>query len=200
MSGTYEVEQIQNPSSIIIEPYNAAWPDLYNQEVLSLRRIAAFHCREFQHVGSTGVAGLASKPVIDILLAIWALDPADSYIEVLKPFGYIYRDVQDSGRHFFERYDEQKYHLHITQKDSWHYWRLILFRDRLQRDPEIAREYVALKQKLARTHSSDRAAYSGAKGHFVSRVTLEELEKNPGLEELFHRQATAIRLAQQAKR
>lgn len=52
--------------AIIIEPYNEQWPALY--EALRQRLVAeiANSIVRIDHIGSTAVAGLAAKSIIDI--------------------------------------------------------------------------------------------------------------------------------------
>lgn len=45
--------------------------------------------------------------------------------------------------------------------------RRLRFRDRLRADPELAREYAALKRNLAARFADDREAYTEAKRQFI---------------------------------
>jgi GrpB-like predicted nucleotidyltransferase (UPF0157 family) len=54
--------------------------------------------------------------------------------------------------------------------DSGRFRDELAFRDHLRTSPEIAREYAALKHRLAGRFSRDREAYTDAKADFVYRV------------------------------
>jgi len=49
-----------------------------------------------QHVGSTAVAGLAAKPIIDVLVTVANVDDEPSYLPALLSAGYLLR-VRDSA-------------------------------------------------------------------------------------------------------
>jgi len=55
--------------------------------------------------------------------------------------------------------------------------RYLLFRDYLIEHPAIAREYEALKRRLASEYPHDRDAYTMGKTDFVTRVT-EQAERD----------------------
>ena len=43
----------------------------------------------------------------------------------------------------------------------------VAFRERLRADPDVARDYVALKRELAARHRDDRLAYTDGKTQFI---------------------------------
>lgn len=51
------------------------------------------------------------------------------------------------------------------------HWDRLLFRDYLIEHRETAREYDALKRRLAAGFPRDRIAYTQGKGEFIDRVT-----------------------------
>ncbi|MEL6584006.1 MAG: GrpB family protein, partial [Pseudomonadota bacterium] len=51
-----------------------------------------------------------------------------------------------------------------------HAARLLRFRDHLRRDADAAAAYAALKQRLAKEHADDRAAYTDAKTQFIQQI------------------------------
>jgi GrpB-like predicted nucleotidyltransferase (UPF0157 family) len=55
-------------------------------------------------------------------------------------------------------------------------WERLLFRDYLIEHPEVAKEYEALKLRLADEYPNDRIAYTEGKTAFVVRLT--RLAKN----------------------
>jgi GrpB-like predicted nucleotidyltransferase (UPF0157 family) len=59
---------------------------------------------------------------------------------------------------------------------SPHWRRVIAFRDQLRRDPQTARDYAALKQRLAGEHRLDREAYTEAKRPFIDRIATLALQ------------------------
>src|SRR4051794_14593328 len=62
---------------ILVVPYDPAWPDRFQHECQKIRTAIGEQALRIEHVGSTSVAGLPAKPIIDILLVV-----ADSANEV----------------------------------------------------------------------------------------------------------------------
>jgi GrpB-like predicted nucleotidyltransferase (UPF0157 family) len=58
--------------------YNSNWPRLFQEEQEKLRRALGDKVGGIEHVGSTSVPGLASKPIIDMIAAV---DNLNIYID-----------------------------------------------------------------------------------------------------------------------
>lgn len=56
--------------SVVIVDYDARWPRLYEEESARVRKAAAEFILALEHIGSTAVAGLAAKPIVDIMAGI----------------------------------------------------------------------------------------------------------------------------------
>jgi GrpB-like predicted nucleotidyltransferase (UPF0157 family) len=129
---------------------------------------------DIQHIGSTAVPGLAATPVIDILVAVPQLGPAEEYIERLAPLSYQHRRARhDRARLFFWKVAPRTHHIHIVAADSAEHRRHLRFRDDLRAHPATAREYVALKRTLAAHYGSDRDGYARAKTEFIRARLLD---------------------------
>ena len=125
------------------------------------------------HIGSTAVPGLMSKPVIDIIVLLADMEPAREAMPQLERIGYEFRpEVSNPARLFLRRVGAdgvRTHHLHIhTDHDDVR--RHLLFRDRLRADQAIRRDYEALKRDLAIRHADDREAYAKGKDDFVDAV------------------------------
>ncbi|XOV83946.1 MAG: GrpB family protein [bacterium] len=59
---------------IKIVPYMQSWPAEFSQMARQLRGCAAQNIERIDHIGSTSVAGLAAKDVIDIQITVADLD------------------------------------------------------------------------------------------------------------------------------
>jgi GrpB-like predicted nucleotidyltransferase (UPF0157 family) len=128
---------------------------------------------DIQHVGSTSVPELASKPIIDIMPGIRSLDDDRHVIRPLKEFGYEYAPpgVDDiPERRYFRRGVPRLFHVHVCEIGGEFWRRHIDFRDYLRTHPETAAEYAALKRRLAAEYGSDRLGYVNAKTDFVVGV------------------------------
>lgn len=127
-----------------------------------------------EHVGSTAVPGLASKPVVDMLAPVTSLARARGAVAVLTEDGWLHwpTDPNSSWRMWFlrPRPDARTHHLYLIQYDDPHTRALRAFRDALRADDVLRDRYEALKRKQAKSFRDDREAYTNAKRHFIDDV------------------------------
>jgi GrpB-like predicted nucleotidyltransferase (UPF0157 family) len=157
----------------MIVSYDAAWPDLFERERVSITdTIGEWIVGGIEHVGSTAVPGLAAKPVIDIMIGVESLERSRAAIPRLAAIGYLYAPYRADVMHWLCKpsLTLRTHHAHLVPfaSDLWH--ERLAFRDHLRTHPDTAAEYARLKQLLAQRHREDREAYTEAKGSFVARV------------------------------
>jgi GrpB-like predicted nucleotidyltransferase (UPF0157 family) len=159
--------------SVWIVPYDPAWPARFEDERAALQAaIGAWVPGGIHHVGSTAVPGLDAKPVIDILAGVRDLETSRVCFAPVAALGYLYAAYRTHEMHWFCKPDPRRrtHHLHLVPLDSARFADELSFRDRLRADPALAREYAALKHRLAERHRHNREAYTEAKAAFVSDV------------------------------
>jgi GrpB-like predicted nucleotidyltransferase (UPF0157 family) len=105
------------------------------------------------------------------------LPDVDTFKQDLNTIGY--EDKGDGGvpgRRFFVKGPEAKrtHHLNFCEMNSFFWISHLAFRDYLERHPGIAKEYCALKRRLADKFPNDRGAYTAGKEEFV-RCILDRL-------------------------
>jgi GrpB-like predicted nucleotidyltransferase (UPF0157 family) len=134
-----------------LSPYNPKWSYLYKAEEELLRKTMGSIIVDIQHVGSTSVPGLISKPIIDIAIAVKALADGEHFIEPLEKLGYEYKDDAGiPGRHFFAKGGYNRTHyIHVEELNGKLWYNHILFRDYLKCYPETLAAYAELKIQLA---------------------------------------------------
>ena len=151
------------------------WSELYEEEAGRIRRALGDVALDVQHVGSTAVPGLRAKPILDIAVGVRRLDDAERYRAPLEALGYDYRpEAGVPNTVVFGRGTPRTHLVHVVAHDGPVWAGLVGFRDALRVDPELAQEYAALKEDLARKHPGDRAAYTEGKGSFVRAVVAAE--------------------------
>lgn len=133
--------------------------------------------RRVDHHGSTAVPGLEAKPIIDIQISVAALQPMRAYSEPLAALGYVHTPHPDDAVcPFFHRPGvwPHTHHIHVVQSGGQEERRTLAFRDYLREHGDVAREYAALKRRLAaQSDAADpqsRETYANAKSAFVERV------------------------------
>ncbi len=158
-----------------IVPYDAAWPGRFAEERARLAAALAAPGLEIEHVGSTAVPGLGSKPIIDIMVGVEDLAIVEAGIPGLDQIGYRYvpdyEDVLPERRYFRKSSGGLRtHHLHCVVRGTPFWERHLAFRDALRERPDLAAEYGALKARLARAFGTDREGYTDAKGSFIEAV------------------------------
>jgi len=126
-----------------------------------------------EHYGSTAVAGLRAKPIIDILLGVAPLDNWIRCRNPLETLGYDYaEDAGVPGHHIFGRGRDQSERTHLVHVVEFNgqSWRSSLaFRDALRVDALLRTEYVEVKEKAAALAPVGRARYNELKHFFIER-------------------------------
>ena len=170
--------EIYKNDSIELVPHQTEWLNLAEQEIKKLRDVMPVqHILDIQHVGSTAIPGIYSKPIIDIQIAVDSLIAIKQVaITTLKNMGYEYwADNPDKERMFFVKGmppfgEKRTHHVHIVEPASHHWQDKIQFRDYLLAHPEAAQEYEKLKLQLANYHTHDREKYTDAKTQFINDI------------------------------
>ncbi len=169
------------PRRIVVVAHRPDWSDLFAKEKAALLdAIGGLPCvLDIQHVGSTSVPGLVAKPVIDIGIGITSFEEAVVCIAPVSALGYVYRgECGIARRHYFSRDNpastdaayRRTHHIHMFETMSREWKHHIAFRDALRCNPELASQYAALKQELARRFPEDTAAYCSAKTAFITNA------------------------------
>jgi GrpB-like predicted nucleotidyltransferase (UPF0157 family) len=158
-------------------PHNPSWALEFEAERDRIAHALGPLARRIDHNGSTAVPGLDAKPVIDIQIAVDRLEPLAAYAEPLAALGYVHvPHPDDAVCPFFHRPAEwpHTHHVHVVQAGGTEERRTLAFRDYLREHGDVAREYAALKRRLAAQHDggtfASREAYAKAKSDFIERV------------------------------
>lgn len=167
--------------AVKISPYDIKAPEIFQEIKQSLYDVIPYQI-EVEHIGSTAVAGLGGKGIIDILI-IAKQEYMRKIVEVLKSEGYKYNPQAGTvpERLFVSgpyTYNERELHIHIhitfsgskEQKDK------LLFRDYLRRHPEEVEKYFELKKEWSREAGSDAGKYTELKTSYIQQV-LEKARK-----------------------
>lgn len=160
--------------TVEIANYDPAWPQMFEREKSILVGTLGDKLIALEHVGSTSVAGLASKPIIDMVGAVDSFDELNYFIEKLQKLGYEYMpERMFAERKFFPKgpRENRTYHLNLVIKDNPQQWQdVILFRDYLRHNQVARDQYADLKKTLASKHNDDRYTYTRAKNDFIQQA------------------------------
>jgi GrpB-like predicted nucleotidyltransferase (UPF0157 family)/ribosomal protein S18 acetylase RimI-like enzyme len=175
--GQYWLEMERAPlgladGAVRLAAHDPGWARAYDT---ARRRIEAalgpLGLRGVEHVGSTSVADLDAKPIVDVVARMPIAADGGAIIAALAAAGYLDRgDKGDDGGHLFARELEpgvRTEHLHVV-RDGDGMWEIYLrFRALLRSDPEARRRYLELKRRLAAEHPGDRERYTAAKAELI---------------------------------
>ncbi len=162
---------MKDPHTILV-PYQSSWKSKFEMEEVKLKEIFGNKAIATEHIGSTSITGLSSKPIIDIAVLIEKREDGDSFIKPLEGFEYSYDKLNSSEeRHLFRKGDPTEFHLSIAYQDKGSFWeRQILFRDFLRKHSDCRDEYNTLKEKLLLSDPTGKNSYISGKTEFVNKV------------------------------
>ena len=153
--------------------YDPLWPSKFADERDRLQRVLhRWLAGPIEHVGSTAIPKMPSKPVIDIMAAVHNLEDSKPAIDALTELGYGYFPYRADVIHWFCKPSPavRTHHLHLVPIGSPRWRDCLAFRDALRGDAALAAEYAALKKRLAVAFQFDRESYTEGKNPFVERV------------------------------
>jgi GrpB-like predicted nucleotidyltransferase (UPF0157 family) len=169
---------------IEIVAYRNNWPLEFRELAFSLRQGLGPLALRIDHIGSTAVPGLAAKDVIDIQIAVAALNP--ELLSELSALGYSHlEDFRSDHRPAHTAAAESEWekwffnpppgqrrtntHVRIEGRANQRY--ALLFRDYLRAHPATAESYGELKRRLAH-NLSDLRLYAEIKDPAVDLIYL----------------------------
>ncbi|WP_288945216.1 GrpB family protein [uncultured Megasphaera sp.] len=163
---------------IIVVDYDPCWEQQYLAEAKTIRAILGENCTAIFHIGSTAVRGLKAKPIIDIMPVVCSIAAVDEKQGAFEETGYEYLGEFGMAQRRYLRKggDERTHQVHIFQEtDRINIERHLAVRDFLLAHSEIARQYGALKESLARRYPYDIEGYCDGKDAFVKDLERQAL-------------------------
>lgn len=167
-------EQLAKHLPVVLEAYDPAWEDAYEQEAEVIRNlIGAPLIMRIEHIGSTAVEGLLAKSTIDVLVEVSPQVDIPVLAETMQDAGYAITTPDEDLVMFLKGYVSpcfvgQTYNIHVRRSGDWNE---LYFRDYLRDNAEEKRAYGALKLSLRAEHPYDTEAYTEAKSAFILRCT-----------------------------
>ena len=169
-------------SVLVISAYSPEWPREFELERDALAAVLAPLSVHIEHIGSTSVPGMSAKPIIDIMLGVPKLADIEARMHLIEQLGYLHlpemRELMPDNRFFAKPATlPRRFHLHAVEYDA-EFWRdHIVFRDALRADAKLARDYAALKTKLADEFANQPKRYTDAKGPFINDAVARQLQR-----------------------
>jgi GrpB-like predicted nucleotidyltransferase (UPF0157 family) len=127
------------------------------------------------HIGSTAIAGIRAKPILDLIPVFASAAALDDLRAQLESLGYEWwGEYGLPGRRYCTLVDPQtgcrRVQLHGYLKESPEITRHLAFRDYLRARPDVAQGYDAEKERCRKLHPFDSHAYSDCKCESIQRI------------------------------
>lgn len=162
-----------NKDCVRLENFTNIWKEMYLEEEKRLKELIGDYIISIEHVGSTSIPNLKSKPIIDIAITVNKLDDALKFSELLDDNGYDFRYDGGIEKEYLVRKgtpDNRTHYIHIVEKDSERLNNLILFRNYMLKHPEEVINYQNLKEHLASIYSDNRKMYTSSKNEYIQNI------------------------------
>lgn len=160
---------------IIVREYDPKWKFDFESIKTELYPLIRDQAKAIEHVGSTSIAGLSAKPIIDIDIVYDRPEQLPIIIGKLETAGYSHvGDLGIKHRDAFKLEGHRiKHNLYACLEGSLALRNHMILRDHLRAHPEDCIKYSKLKKVLARQYPNNMDSYIDGKTDFI----LEILEK-----------------------
>jgi GrpB-like predicted nucleotidyltransferase (UPF0157 family) len=168
-----------------VVPYDPAWPDRATALIAGLREVLGPRALRIEHIGSTAIAGMAAKDVIDLQVSVADLEPAardfdeplgtQGFQRVPYEHDHVPAGLEDDPGRWVKRLWSRRGHaagdvnLHVRLAGSPNERVALLFRDWLRAHPAAVPAYSAFKRGLAGA-VADLGVYTDVKDPVVDLV------------------------------
>ena len=162
-----------------VQVHDPEWSRSFNREVENLRDLWGSNLISAHHIGSTAIASILAKPIVDVLVEVRSVDVVDQATAMTQARGYqAMGEYGLPGRRYFRKHNQaggRTHHIHAFEVGNSEIHRHLAFRDYLLAHSAVAQEYSALKQRLAAAHPNDMRAYVEGKEPFIREVEAKAL-------------------------
>jgi GrpB-like predicted nucleotidyltransferase (UPF0157 family) len=165
----------KNKRKIELMPYTPMYKEFYLKECKALEKVLRSNCIDIHHIGSTSIPKIVSKPILDILCVVHTLDGIEIFKDEFERLGLEWKgEFGIPGRLYFVRKAKDGVthlsHIHIFEKNNEKIHDHLDFRDYLNAEEKIAKEYEKLKLELKDKFENDPESYQRGKSDFIELV------------------------------
>jgi GrpB-like predicted nucleotidyltransferase (UPF0157 family) len=157
-----------------VVPHNPNWHSAFETESKQIAVALGDNAIAIHHIGSTSIATIHAKPIIDILVEVRSIDQVEGHNPAMQALGYeCMGEFGIKDRRFFRKDNAagiRTHHIHTFEINSAQIERHLAFRDYLNTHPEAAWEYSQLKQELAQKYPNDLQGYMDGKDGFIKEI------------------------------
>lgn len=163
--------------TVQLSPHQASWDSSAHDTICLLKSILGNSAIDIQHIGSSSISSICSKPIIDIAIGVKNIDDIKPFIPILESKGIIFRGSDHENQLLFVigdfENDLRSHHIHVVEYNSVEWNNYINFRNYLNEFTDEAKKYEKLKIDLANKYPNDRGAYTAGKMELISQILQE---------------------------
>lgn len=163
----------------LLVDYDPDWPLAFEAERVRIHSALGDIARGIEHYGSTSVAGLRAKPIIDILVGVTPLGDWVRCKFPLERLGYDYAENAGVPGHFVfgrGRDRSERTHLaHVVEFEGESWQACLKFRAALRTNPSLRAQYLRAKEDAIALAPQGRARYNELKQSFIEEALATRL-------------------------
>ena len=164
-----------------IMDYRDDYSKIYENEKDELLKIYKDKISFIDHVGSTSIKNIKSKPIIDILIQTDDLDDFINYTESkVEGETYTVKKEPTMGGDYLIRKEEDgkvKAFIHVYKTGDMNGITSIMFRDYLNSHEDEKKHYEELKIELYEKYKNDRKQYTLGKDKYIKGIIKKAIKE-----------------------
>ena len=165
-----------------IMDYREDYAKIYENEKEELIKIYKDRISSIDHVGSTSIKKIKSKPIIDILIQTDDLDDFKEFTE-LNVEGEVYTVKKEPtmGGDYLIRKEEDgkvKAFIHVYKTGDMNGITSIMFRDYMNSHEDEKKRYEELKIELYEKYKNERKQYTLGKDKYIKEIIDKAIKEN----------------------
>ena len=165
-----------------IMDYRDDYSKIYENEKDELLKIYKDKISFIDHVGSTSIKNIKSKPIIDILIQTDDLDDFINYTESkVEGETYTVKKEPTMGGDYLIRKEEDgkvKAFIHVYKTGDMNGITSIMFRDYLNSHEDEKKRYEELKIELYEKYKNERKQYTLGKDKYIKEIIDKAIKEN----------------------
>lgn len=156
---------------INLEKHSPLWREYFVCEQERLKETLQLDSNAIEHIGSTAIANICAKPIVDIMVGVDTFPPSQYLTDELMNIGY--DELGNAGvpnRLYFRYRQKQSFNVHVVKRNGQHWKSNLAFRDYLKVYSEEAKRYENIKIKAVESGVSSLLRYSKEKSAIIEEL------------------------------
>jgi GrpB-like predicted nucleotidyltransferase (UPF0157 family) len=161
------------PKKTELHPYENEYKDIAKKTINQLNSIFGSLAIKIEHVGSTAIIGIKSKPIIDIAVGVSSFDVVSLVKEKLEKNEFLFDKIKLNNSimsYKCEVNGKRTHNIHIVIYGEERWQEFVLFKDYLNMHSKTAHDYENLKVKLSKEYKDSIHDYTEHKSAFILDV------------------------------